>query len=248
MTSEEKSKGSGKLMIILGILILLGMGAFGLVLVLYLKIPLIVLVIVGMFFIFIAVAFVLILVFINNKKAIDLSKRDYEKTLESSLLSCDTALFDKPIYLRTGTPLGKIKGSAEVTNDYSGDDEIVILIDAGGGWLSFLPFFKKQFMVKLNPELLSDTSAPDIIIDCISIKRLDNYFLHPISDKDQEVRETKKTTENVYRELTFANQDKIGEMSEKSMKSSPTFLQRKDIREGGLFSEIESKLRGDTDD
>jgi len=246
--AEKKDGSSGKLLLVFVILVFVIFMIFGALMVFVLHIPIIAILIIGMFFLFIAMAFVLILVFMGKKKPLDLSKRDYEKTLESSLLSCNPALYDKPIFLRTGTPLGKIKGSAEVTNDDTGEDEIVILVDAGGGLLSFLPFFKKQYMIKLDPKLISDTSALDIVIDCISIKRLDNYFLHPIFDLKKEVLAVKKTTENVYRELTFANQDKIGEMSEKSMKSNPTYLQRKDSREGGLFSDITSKLRGDEDE
>ncbi len=193
----------------------------------------------------IAVAYILFILS-KGKKTPDLEKRNYEKISDACLISVKPNLFDKPCYLETGVRLGRIIGSAYVTNLNTNARELVLRIERTGTFLSnLIPFLRTSILIRIPPQLIMDDTALDIIIKCDTVKRLDNYFYTPIINKTVEVENLKGWRDEMFKEHALFSLEKLAEMSEKAMKANPSFIQRKDIREGGLSQSIRNAVGED---
>jgi len=209
---------------------------------------------------FVTMLFVGLLLFalfmLGRKKIPDLAKNNFAKVDEATQISCPASLWKKPVYTDVGAFLGNITGFAtvaEVIDDSkkgSGEkyeeQTYVFRIERPSSFVQkLLPFLKKNLLVRVKPEVVKDLSTPDVILLCDTVKRLDNYFYTPVIANVQERRQLIGIENEVYREHSVFVLDKLGETTDKAMKSSPQYLQKKDEREGGLGTTIKKAIKGE---
>ena len=240
----KKSGGIGiGLIVIIALFLLLAIGG---ILWYFLHVPVEILVIGFIILVIIGIIVLLVLILSGRKKTPNLYKKNYEKVADACLVSIPSYLFNKEVYLESGALLGKLKGFAHITDEINRSKEYVFYIERKGGLLqNLLPFLKQYIAVRVKPALVLDLTAPDIVIKTNTVKRLDNYFYTPIQSTKEEFEQLKEINKEVYREYSVFTLDKLAEMTEKSMKANPSFIQRKDVREGGLGINI---LKGDDED
>ena len=239
-------KSSGKTNIIIGIVVLIFLILVGLVLHFFLKVPVEVLVIGFIGLIILATIILLILILMGKKSAPDLYKKNYEKVVDACMVSIPHYMFDKDIYLESGAFLGKLKGFAHITDLDTNWKEYVFHVQRKPNFVQkLLPFLVQFVTVRIEPKWVMDLTTPDIILKTNTVKRLDNFFYTPIQSSEAEFKQLKAINSELYREYSIFTLDKVAEMSEKSMKANPQFIQRKDQREGGLGTRIERTMDGE---
>lgn len=246
-----KSKGGTN--IIIGIAVLIFLILIGLVLYFFLHVPIEALVIGFIVLIILATIILLVLILMGKRTAPDLYKKNYEKVTDACMVSIPHYMFDKDVYLESGAYLGKLKGFAHIT-DISTDEnekqlsrkEYVLHVQRKPNFIQkLLPFLTQFVTIRLEPKWVMDLTTPDLIIKTNTVKRLDNFFYTPIQSSEAEFKQLKAINSELYREYSIFTLDKVAEMSEKSMKANPSFIQRKDQREGGLGTRIERTLGED---